>query len=280
MPGDRPRRTRHSPAEDMVVVTGDGGRRLINRMAALVALAATVFVLASCGSAHVNPSRSPTLTSLPSRPVQTETETQTRTESRIAVQTRTATETETRTQTATTTRTAAATPNATQTSDAASSGDNSAPAWLWWLAGAVVLAAVVTTALLLRRRSKKHAWEKKFDVTKGEVAWFARQLVPQLGRAPTAQQIAGGWRIEADRVISIEDHLTTLEASAVDDLGRRQARTLRDAVRAARIHLATLDIATDTLAATGLLQSAAAELETALSSVDAATQVSAAGSAL
>jgi hypothetical protein len=75
------------------------------------------------------------------------------------------------------------------------------------------------------------------------------------------------------------DQLTTLEATAGDDLGRRKARTLRDAVRASRIHLATLDRATDTLAATSPLQSVAAELETALSSVDPMAQMSAAGPA-
>jgi hypothetical protein len=137
------------------------------------------------------------------------------------------------------------------------------------------LAAVVTTGVLLRRRSRKHAWEKRFDATQAEVAWFARELIPQLGRSPTTQQMAGGWRIEADRIVSIEDQLTTLEATAVDDLTRRRAHTLRDAVRGSRIRLAGLDGTVDAVAATNLLRSAAAELETAMSSVDPAAPVAA-----
>jgi hypothetical protein len=139
---------------------------------------------------------------------------------------------------------------------------------VWWLIGAVVLAAAVTTVVLLRRRSKKQAWAERFGATKGQVAWFARELIPQLGRAPTAAQMAGGWRIEAERIVSIEDQLTTLEATGVDDVGRGRARTLRDAVRASRTRLAGLDGTADTVAATDLLRSAAAELETALSSAD------------
>ena len=236
--------------------------------ATFIALAAAVTVLTSCGSGQVNPSRSPNLTSLRPPQTQTETKTQTRTESHVAIQTRTATETQTRTAT----QAATATPKSAQPAEAASSGDSSTPAWLWWLIGAVVLAAIVTTVILLRRRSKKQAWEARFAEAKGQVAWFARELIPQLGRAPTAQQMAGGWRIEADRIVSIEDQLTTLEASAVDDVGRGRARTLRDAVRGSRSQLAGLDNTADTVVATNLLRSAAAELESALSSVDPAAR--------
>jgi hypothetical protein len=66
--------------------------------------------------------------------------------------------------------------------------------------------------------------------------------------------------------------LTTLEATAVDDLSRSRAHALRDAVRASRTHLAGLDATADTVVATNLLRSAAAELEAALSSVDRAAQ--------
>jgi hypothetical protein len=247
-------------------------RRCPGSRAALVALAAAVLVLTSCGSGHVNPSRSPTLTVLPSRSnpppqTQTETKTETRTESRVAIQTRTATQT----QTETATRIATATPKSTQPTEVAANDDSSAPAWLWWLAGAVVLAALATTVVLLRRRSKQQAWKKRFGVTKGEIARFARQLIPQLEHAPTAEQMVGGWRIEADRIVSIEDQLTTLEATAVDDVSRARVHTLRDAVRASRTELAGLESTVDTLTATNLLRSASARLETALASVDRAT---------
>lgn len=236
--------------------------------AALVALAATVTVLTSCGSSGVNPTRSPNLTSLRPPQTQTETKTQTQTESHIATQTRRATQTQTRTAT----QPATATPESAQPTEAASSSSSSTPAWVWWLIGAVVLAAVVTTVVLLRRRSKKQAWQKRFGAAKGQVAWFARELIPQLGRAPTAAQMTGGWRIEADRIVAIEDQLTTLEATAVDDVGRGRTRTLRDAMRTSRTYLAGLDSTVDTVAAANLLRSAGAELETALASVDPATQ--------
>lgn len=143
---------------------------------------------------------------------------------------------------------------------------------MWWLIGVVALAVAGATAFLLRRRSRKRAWDAKFNEAKGEVAWFARELLIRLGRAPTAQQIAGGWRIEADRVVPIEDRLTSLEASAVDDVDGSQARALRDAVRASRTRLAALDTAPDTVAAQSLLRSAATQLEAALASVDPAAQ--------
>ena len=123
---------------------------------------------------------------------------------------------------------------------------------------------------LLVARRRRPGWG--IQRGKGEVAWFARELLIRLGRAPTAQQIAGGWRIEADRVVPIEDRLTSLEASAVDDVDGSQARALRDAVRASRTRLAALDTAPDTVAAQGLLRSAAAQLEAALASVDPAAQ--------
>jgi hypothetical protein len=96
--------------------------------------------------------------------------------------------------------------------------------------------------------------------------------MPKLGQAPTAQQVAGGWRMAADRVVALEDGLSTLEATAVDDLSRNQARTLRDAVRTSRTRLGALDTAGDTATAQNLLWSAAADVEQALASVDPAAR--------
>jgi hypothetical protein len=249
-------------------------RRRPGSMATLIALAAAVTVLTSCGSGQVNPSRSPNLTSLRPPQTQTETKTQTQTESHTAIQTRTATQTQTQTRTATQAAqgTPKSTPTSAQPAGAASNSGSSTPAWLWWLIGVVALAAVATTVVLLRRRSKKQAWAGRFDAAKGQVAWFARELIPQLGRAPTVQQMAGGWRIEANRIVAIEDQLTTVEATAVDDVGRGRARTLRGAVRGSRTQLAGLDDTADMVVATNLLRSAAAELESALSSIDPAAR--------
>jgi hypothetical protein len=80
--------------------------------------------------------------------------------------------------------------------------------------------------------------------------------------------------VEATQVAAIEDSLTKLEATAVNDEGRTQARTLRDAVRAARTRLAALDTAENTMVALSLLQSGATGLETALTSVGRSAQPS------
>jgi hypothetical protein len=145
---------------------------------------------------------------------------------------------------------------------------------VWWLIGALVLGALVALVLALRTRSRRRAWEAKFTTAKGEVASFAREAIPRLEQAPTAQQIAGGWRVEATHVTAIEDSLTKLQATAVNDEGRTKARTLRDAVRASRTRLATLDTAENTMVALSLLQAAATELETALTSVGRSAQPS------
>ena len=210
-------------------------------------------------------------------PVQTQTATRTQIQTQTQTQTQIQTQTETQTaaalQTPTPTPTSTQAPTATQ-APAAASGDtsDSPPAWLWWLIGALVLAGAGVTVFLLGRRRRKRAWADNLAAAKDEVAWFARTLIPRLEQAPTAQQIAGGWRVESDRVVAIEDRLTTLEAAAVDDVGRSQARSLRDAVRGSRTQLATLDTAEDRDAALNLLRSAAAGLEGALGSVDPSAQ--------
>ncbi|HEY3088672.1 MAG TPA: hypothetical protein VGJ59_11485 [Jatrophihabitantaceae bacterium] len=282
----------------------------------VIALTVVAVVVSSCGSGRVNPTRSPTLSGLASRPaastaappsqsaaqtgastpsrsrpqtqtqtttpIQTQTATQTQTETATQTQVRTQTQVQTKTQvqtqTQTQTRTAvalqsptptpASNPSTQATAAASGSTSSSPPAWLWWLIGALVLTAAVVTGLLLRKRSRKRAWAENLTATKDDVAWFARELIPRLEQAPTAQQIAGGWRMEADRVVAVEDRLTMLEAAAVDDVGRNQARSLRDAVRGSRTRLTTLDTTDDRVAAVNLLRATATDLETALASVD------------
>lgn len=281
--------------------------------ASLVVLAGAAVVLTSCnGSGNVSSSRSPNLSGPPSRsaessppagrtttrepsrsesqaPPQTETQTQTRIQTQTQTENRTDTQTQiqTATQTATQTQTARAAGGATPTPTsiqatggaAPGNGSSSIPAWVWWLVAAVALACVVAIVLVSRKRSRKRAWADRFAAARREVAQFTRELIPRLAQAPTAQQMAGGWRIETDRVVAIEDHLTTLEATAVDDLGRTHAHTLRDAVRESRTRLATLDTAPDTIAAMNLLRSVAAELEAALSAADPAAPTPTAGAA-
>ena len=166
------------------------------------------------------------------------------------------------------------TPTAAQTEAVTptSSDTSSTPAWLWWLIGAIVLAVAVVSAFLIRRNNRKQAWADKLSSSEADVAWFARELIPHLSQAPSVQQIAGGWRISSDRVIAAEDRLTSLEAAAIDDVGRGQARTLRDAVREARARLDALAVVGDMATALSQLQGAAGELEAALASVSPATQ--------
>ena len=240
----------------------NGSARRATGPALLVAVAVMAVVLSACGSTgSVLPSRSASPSRsgvLPSRtPVATPT------------------------QPATPPRTVApaptlqpATPAATQTQAvvATSSSTTSTPAWLWWLIGAVVLAVAVTGAVLLHRRGRRRAWAEQLGAAAAEVTWFARELIPQLGRSPSAQQMLGGWQISASRVIALEDRLTRLEAEAVDDTSRGQARALRDAVRGARTHLDALTTAWDMSAAMNHLRAAAAELEATLASVGPSTQ--------
>ena len=106
------------------------------------------------------------------------------------------------------------------------------PAWLWVLMAALGLAAVL--AMTIRRSRRRRSWQADLTVAEADAAWFARELLPQLQRAVSPDEVAGGWRLAAPRVTSIEDRLTGLEASAPEGSGRTRARQLRDAVREAR----------------------------------------------
>ena len=188
--------------------------------------------------------------------------------------TQTQTQVTTQVQTTAVSPAASAPPTVATGAAASSSTGSSTPAWVWWLIAAVVLALITTTVVLLRRRNRKQAWATKFGATEREVVWYARELLPQLAQAPTPPQIAGGWRIESARVVAIEDRLTSLEAGAVDDRTRRQARRLRDAVRSSRSRLAGLDAAPDMMSAQSLLRAAAADVEGALAAMHPSRQTS------
>ena len=166
------------------------------------------------------------------------------------------------------------TPTAAQTEAVTptSSSTNSTPAWLWWLIGAIVLAVIIVSAFLIRRNNRKQAWADRLSSSEADVAWFARELIPQLSQAPSVQQIAGGWRISSGRIVAAEDRLTSLESTATDEVGRGQTRTLRDAVRSARARLDALAVVGDMGTAMSQLQAAAGELEAALAAVGPATQ--------
>ena len=139
---------------------------------------------------------------------------------------------------------------------------------MWWLIGAVVLVGAVVSVLLFRRSSRKREWADSLSSAQADVLWLAREVIPQLSHGGSVQEIAGGWRVSADRAVTAEDRLTSLEAAAPDDVGRGQARTLRDAVRGARARLDALARVGDLATAYSQLHAAAAELEAAVASVN------------
>ena len=100
------------------------------------------------------------------------------------------------------------------------------------------------------------------------MAWFARVLVPELRQLGSLAQAAGGWDVAGSRVVAVEDRLTALEASAPDEAAGARARTLRDAVRAARGHVQGLLEAGSPDTTSRDLDAVAAELEAALAATN------------
>jgi hypothetical protein len=124
-------------------------------------------------------------------------------------------------------------PDSTQAEDEAQAEDEGVPTWVWWLLAALILGAAVAIPLVVRAR-RRNAWRRALAEATGELAWFARELLPGLRQVGSREQAAGGWTVGQPRVAAAEDHLTVLESTAPDDTGREQARALRDASRHAR----------------------------------------------
>ena len=141
---------------------------------------------------------------------------------------------------------------------------DSTPAWVWWLLAAIVLAAIAGTIAAVVHARRKHQWREELAATEGEVSWFARELLPDLRRSTSLDQVVGGWHVGSARVGAAEDRLTALEDSAPTDADRAHARTLRDAVRLARQRLDSLALVAphDTWAAD--LDEVIADLQVAL----------------
>lgn len=137
------------------------------------------------------------------------------------------------------------------------------PDWIWWLLGVLALALVIGVPVILRGR-RRSAWRESLAEAEADVAWFGRELVPDLRRAPSQERLAGGWAVSSQRVVGLEDRLTSLEATAPDESGRERARTLRDAVRAGRVRLDVLATAEAAPEPAIDLDDVAATLESAL----------------
>ncbi len=137
------------------------------------------------------------------------------------------------------------------------------PAWVWWLLAAIVIALAITVPVLLRRR-RMDRWLEDFERARAEVAWLARELIPQLRQIGSRQLAGGGIEVSSARIIAAEDQLTALIASAPDDVTLERSRILRDALRDARTRLdAVASSGTDETLATDL-DDVAGELEAAL----------------
>jgi hypothetical protein len=117
--------------------------------------------------------------------------------------------------------------------------DEGLPTWAWWLLGAVVVGSIVGIPLVLRAR-RRSAWRQELATQEGELAWFARELLPGLRRAGSREQVSGGWAVGQARVSAAEDQLTVLESTAPGQADRQRARSLRDAVRHARVGIERL----------------------------------------
>jgi hypothetical protein len=113
------------------------------------------------------------------------------------------------------------------------------PAGVWWLLAAVVAGLAIGVPLVVRSR-RRRAWQSDFATSQAGATWLTRELLPELRRAGSREQVAGGWAVSSARVGALEDNLTALEATAQDDADRARARALRDAVRAARIRVEAL----------------------------------------
>jgi hypothetical protein len=123
-----------------------------------------------------------------------------------------------------------------QTASAASdagTSDQMVPTWLWWLLAALLVGAAIAVPLIVRSRHRA-AWRRELADAEGELAWFARELLPQLRHASSREEVAGGWTVGEQRVVEAEDRLTVLASTARDQAGRDRCRELLVASRQAR----------------------------------------------
>jgi len=86
--------------------------------------------------------------------------------------------------------------------------------WPWWLLAAGLIAIDVGTALLIAKRRRRNSWNAQLMSAIGEIVWFARQLIPQLQRDGSRDQLAGAWQVTRDRVSTLEDTLTGFHSTA------------------------------------------------------------------
>ena len=94
--------------------------------------------------------------------------------------------------------------------------------------------------------------------------WLTRELLPELRRAGSREQVAGGWAVSSAPVGALEDDLTALDATAPDDARPSTARALRDAVRGARVRVEALVVPGSVESTSAVLDGVINDLELAL----------------
>ena len=132
--------------------------------------------------------------------------------------------------------------SAESSSTSSSSGEDTSSGWWWLLIPVLVVAAIV---VLLVQRRKRRAWRDRLAAAEREVAWFARDLVPQLRGAGSAAGVAGGWSVAAPRVTSLDDQLSRLATTAPGDEDRARVIAVQTAVRTSRDRVAAVVAAGD-----------------------------------
>ena len=158
---------------------------------------------------------------------------------------------------------ASPTPSPESADGETSTDEDGVPAGVWWLVAAVVAGLAIGVPLVLRSRRRK-TWQADYATARAEAAWLTRELVPELRRSGSREQVAGGWDVWSARVRDLEDSLTALEATSPDEPPGAQARALRDAVRAARVRIEALVAPGSGLSTSAELAGVSTDLELAL----------------
>ena len=196
----------------------------------------------------------PTQTSSPTEPTSTPTE-PTPTPEETTSQ---ASQTPSPTASETTTVAQPSGPSTTVAAESTAGESQGVPAWVWWLLAAIVIAVPV-----LHRRRRMDRWLEDLARARAEVAWLARELIPQIRQIGSHQLAAGGLEVSSTRIVAAEDQLTALIASAPDDVTLERSRILRDALRDARTRL-------DAVASSGTDEALAADLDEIAGELEAA----------
>jgi hypothetical protein len=129
-----------------------------------------------------------------------------------------------------------ASPSATAADTTIAEEENAVSPAGWVVLAFLATAGAIGTWLVVRGR-RRRAWLARLTAATSEVTWFARELVPQLRRSGSVDQVVGGWQVSVPRVAATEDQLTVLSSSAPHEEDGARALQLRDAVRSARARI-------------------------------------------